>query len=129
MKCRVWVVFLSSSLLSLNAMQTERLRCEECPVTFQIQIPLPARKTPEKQVDMSNKQAIVGYLQTLRDINEIPLSMYDFIINEASGIDISDTLSNVLLRLWGINPDILVSGKDDLIKGIGATLSDVKSIQ
>ena len=78
---------------------------------------------------MSNKQAIVGYLQALQDINEIPLSMYDFIINEASGIGISDKLSNILLRLWGINPDILVSGKNDLIKSIGATLSDVKSIQ
>ena len=129
MKRKVLGVFLSSSLLSLDAMQTEQLSCEECPVTFQIQIPFPVRKTPEKQVDMSNKQAIVGYLQTLQDINEIPLSMYDFIINEASGIGISDTLSNILLRLWGINPDILVSGKNDLIRGIGATLSDVKSIQ
>ena len=122
------VVFLFSLLVPLSAMQVEQGGSEECSVIFQIQIPSPLRKTPEKQVNMVDHQAVVRYLQMLRNANEIPLSMYDFIIKEAGSVSISEELSEVLLRLWGINPDILTSGRSELIKAIGDTLLDVKKV-
>lgn len=129
MKCVVLTIFLSSSLISLNAMQREQLNSEECSVTFQIQVPSPIRDIPENQIDLTNEQAIIEYLQTLQDPNEIPISMYDTLIKETNSSSISVALSNILLTLWGINPDILVSGKNDIIKSIGDTLLDVKTVQ
>lgn len=55
--------------------------------------------------------------------------MYDFIIKEAASKSISESLSNVLLRLWGINPDILISEKVAFVKGIRDTLLDVKRMR
>lgn len=129
MKCKTLVVFLFSSFMSLNAMQQDLSNFEDCSVTFQIQVPSPARETPEKKIDLESEDAVVEYLSTLKNPSEIPSSMYDIIIREASRDDISEAFSNVLLIIWGINPDILVSGKKEIIESIRATLLEVKNAQ
>lgn len=110
-------------------MQQELSNFEDCSVTFQIQVPSPARETPEKGINLASEGAVVEYLSTLKNPNEIPSSMYDIIIREASRDDISEAFSNVLLIIWGINPDILVSGKKEIIESIRNTLLEVKNAQ
>ena len=53
--------------------------------------------------------------------------MYDIIIEKLKSNSVSKKFSDVLLAIWGINPDILVSGREEIMKSIGETLSDVKN--
>ena len=126
MRCEALAVFLSSMTISLNAMQSELSTSEEYSVTFQIQMPLPKQKVTEKQIDLKNEQSVIDYLSTLQSQNDIPISMYNVMIDKANN-NISEEFSDILLRLWGINPDILVSGKKEIIEAIRATLLDVKN--
>lgn len=53
--------------------------------------------------------------------------MYDVLIKKASNKSISDNFSNILLKMWGMNPEILISGKENVLQAIADTLSDVKN--
>lgn len=129
MTYKVLIVLLSLSVISLSAMQQERSDFDEFAVVFHIQVPDPLREIPEKGIDLTNEQAIIRYLETLNEPNDIPSSIYDFLIKKTTSSDVSEPLSNILLRIWGINPDILISGKEDLVKSIGTTMLDVKNAQ
>ena len=126
MKYIMLAVFLSSVLTSLSATQ-ELSKSDECSVTFQIQVPLPIRDVPERQVALTSEQEITEYLGTLKNPNDIPTSMYGILIDKVSNNSFSEEFSNSLLRLWGMQPNDLVSGKEEVVANIGYTLLDVKN--
>lgn len=127
MKGVLFIIFAALVFSPLRAMQNKQPAFVDCAVTFEIQVPTPKQESPEVKVDLKNESAITEYLKNLRSCDEIPISMYDTIIAKTASGCVSDKLSDALLELWGINPSILVSGKNNILKSIGDTLADVKN--
>lgn len=103
-------IFASSSLEKLIPID----------VTIELKVPIPSE--PVEQLDPLNETAVLNYLKSVSDMNQIPVNLYNSLIDMQD----SEELSSNLLRLWYIDAD-KIDQKDipELVKNIKEIMKEV----
>ena len=115
-------IVLSGFLLIVNNIFASSSLKELIPIDVTIELKVPIPSEPVEQVDPSNETAVLTYLKSVSNMNQIPVNLYNSLINMQD----SEELSSNLLRLWYIDAD-KIDQKDipGLVKNIKEIMKEV----
>ncbi|MDR2107738.1 MAG: hypothetical protein LBO73_04475 [Holosporaceae bacterium] len=126
------IFFCGIFWLSVNAVDAMKSDpyAVSCPITVRLQVPVPIDRTTEPGPNDIN--SLIAYLKTLPlNMNNIPLRLYESIIDIAARVPIDSELTNMLLSFWGIEDSSVFEEKEkiipELIRNICEILAEVKT--